>query len=132
MDASAYAGVLLALLFLFMAVGANTRDLPRNVAQLPRVSHPVPLPGANRDDAIRVTVQRDGTVWLGEEMLMAGDLSARIRQKLSRGAERRVYIEADGHARYGAVLEVLDAIRSAGVEKVSFLVYPSKAPSLKR
>ena len=33
---------------------------------LPKVSHPVSMPGANREDAILIWVTRDGRVYLGD------------------------------------------------------------------
>jgi biopolymer transport protein ExbD len=48
---------------------------------------------------------------------------------VERGAEKRVYIRADARLRYQIVLEVLDAIHSAGVEKIAFLAYQRSATS---
>jgi Biopolymer transport protein ExbD/TolR len=47
---------------------------------------------------------------------------ASIREYLSSGSEKRVYVKADGRVHYGTVVEVLDGVRSAGIEQVGFLV----------
>ena len=61
-------------------------------------------------------------MYFGKDKTRPGDLPAQIREGVRRGAEKKIYICADKRLRYGTVLEVLDAIRSAGVEKIGFLV----------
>jgi biopolymer transport protein ExbD len=51
------------------------------------------------------------------------ELPIKFRDGWSRGAERKVYINADRRAKYGQVRQVLCAISSAGTENVAFLVY---------
>jgi len=77
--------------------------------------------GANRDDAMIAAVARDSHIYFGAEQVTSAELPAKIRERLSRGSERRVYITTDGLAPYGTVKEVLKATQSAGVEQVSFL-----------
>lgn len=98
-------------------------------ADWPHVPHARPMRGANRTDAIWVTVQRTGDVWLGNEKLTADQLPAGIQERLRKGSERKVYIKADSRAKYGRVREVLAAIQSAGVENVAFLVWEGKTYS---
>ena len=45
---------------------------------------------------------------------------------MSAGAERKVYLKADHHAKYGVVANVLANVRAAGIENIVFLVenYP--------
>ncbi len=68
-----------------------------------------------------VAVQRDGTVYWGEKKIIASQLRSAIQQGLADGAERRVYVKADAHAKYGAVVEVVDSIRDAGIEDLTFI-----------
>jgi len=126
-DVSALAAVLFVLLFMFMMLTA----IPHYgvSADLPKVWHPVSLRGANREDALVVSILRDGTMYFGKDKTRPGDLPAQIREGVERGAEKKIYIRADGRARYGTVREVLDAIRSARVEKIAFLAYQRRATS---
>ena len=91
-------------------------------ADLPKVGHPILMRRANREDALKITILRDGKIYFGTERIAAADLPAKIQDGLSRGSERKVYIIAEARARYGAVLEVLDGVGSAGVENIAFLV----------
>jgi len=50
---------------------------------LPRVDHPIPMPDANREDAMLVAIMRDGTVFFGNEHVPAEQLTAKIRERLS-------------------------------------------------
>jgi len=123
-DVSAFAAVLLALLFLLMT--PTWPDLPSNGADLPKVKHPILMRGANREDALVFVVQRDGQLWLGYQRLPLDSVPSKIREALSHGSEKKVYIRADARAKYGMVLQLLDRVRSAGVENVAFLVYERK------
>jgi biopolymer transport protein ExbD len=84
---------------------------------------------ALKEDALIVAVARDGMVLVGRDRIRLADLSGKIREGLSRGAEDKVYIKAAARAKYGTVKEALDGIRAAGVERVGFLVDQRKAPS---
>jgi biopolymer transport protein TolR len=87
------------------------------------------MPRARREDALIVSILRDGTMYFGRDKTTSGDLPAQIREGMARGAEKKIYIRADGRLRYLTVREVLEAVRSAGVEKVAFLVYQRRAAS---
>jgi len=118
------------LVLLFMFIVANYQpDLPLNGVDVPKVAHPVPMRRANREDAMVVAVQRDGRVWLGNDRMSPDQLPTRIRQAVSHGAERKIYIRADARAKYGAIAEVLDSVRIAGIENIAFLMDERKPPS---
>jgi biopolymer transport protein TolR len=121
-DMTAFLSIQIVLLFTLMVVRTDHADLPRNVADLPRVGHAAPMQGADREDATLVVVQRDGAVWLGDQRISLDRLPGRIREAIRTGSERKVYIRADARARYSDVLRVLTEVRDAGVENVGFLV----------
>jgi biopolymer transport protein ExbD len=100
---------------------------------LPRVWHPVSMPDALREDAIKVTVTRDGKVYFGTDHVNTDALGERITERLKdREIERKVYIIADTRAYWGTVKSVLAAVRSAGIIRVAFLVDRRRVPSLTR
>jgi len=120
---TAFLSIQLVLIFSFIGVLANRPDLTMNGADLVGVAHPVPMPAANREDAITVVIQRDGAVWLGDKRVPSlEELRTGIRDAVAHGAERKVYVRADMRARYGGVREVLGTVRSAGVENIGFIV----------
>ncbi|HYM05941.1 MAG TPA: biopolymer transporter ExbD [Terriglobales bacterium] len=126
-DVSALAAVLFVLLFLFMMLTAIPHDGVS--ADLPKVWHSTSMPGARREDAIVVSILRDGTIYFGNDKTRPGDLPPQILKRIGNRAEKKVYIRADSRLRYGTVCQVLDAIHSAGVEKIAFFVYQRSAAS---
>lgn len=122
-DVAALAAVMFALLATFLGQYVNLPDLPRGVSvDMAKVSHPAAMPAALREDALEVAVTRDGKVWLGGDQVLLNSLPQAIRERVRLGAERKAYIRADKRARYGEVKQVLDRVRSAGIENIAFIV----------
>jgi biopolymer transport protein TolR len=127
-----FAGVMFALVAMFLLPASMVIDSPRNASAVPvdlaKASHAAEMRGALREDALVVAIQRDGRIWFGEQTVTADHLTAAIRERVGRGAERRVYIRADMRARYASVREVLDRVRSAGIEDIGFIVDGQRVP----
>ena len=125
-DVTAFAGIMFALVAMFLLPATVVVDSPRDAAHvgvdLAKVSNSTDLRGALREDALVVAVQRNGNIWFDRDKITPEHLPVAIRERVSHGAERKVYIRADMRAKYGSVLEVLSTVRSAGIENVAFLV----------
>lgn len=103
--ASVMGMVVFVMLLVFMTVPTDGHG---NSVDLAYVSHPVSMPGANREDAMLVTVTRDGKVYFGTDRVNLINLPAKIQDKLKdRDVERKVYVKADMRARWGTVKLVL-------------------------
>jgi len=112
--------VVFVVLLIFMTIPPDHHGIS---ADLPKVWHAVPMPGALREDVIKVSILRDGRVYLGTDHVFPSDLPAKIEERLKDpGVERKVYVVADMRARWGTVKQVLDGVHSAGVLRVAFLV----------
>lgn len=96
---------------------------------LPKTYHPINMLGANREDAIVIGILRDGKVFLGKEQVTATGLLDKINGRLNQHAERKVYIKADARVQYATVSMVLDAVSSAGIEKIGFLTDRRRNPT---
>jgi len=125
-DVTAFAGIMIALLFLFMTPSVDIEARREVYVDLPLVWHPVSMPHANREDAMIIAITRDGKIFFGLEQVIPDDLPVVIRERINQGSEKKVYIKADERAKYGWVAEVLDNVRSAGIEKIGFLVYEKR------
>jgi biopolymer transport protein ExbD len=111
--------VVFVILLIFMTVTPGHHGVS---ADLAKVSHPISMPGALREDAMKVSILRDGKVYFGSDRINVINLPAKIQDHLKdREAERKVYIVADMRARWSNVKTVLDGVRSAGVIRVAFL-----------
>jgi biopolymer transport protein ExbD len=128
MDVSALAAVMFVLVFGLTFMTATPHYGVS--ADLPRVGHPIAMRGAIREDALIVTILRDGSVYFGKDRTRPADLSKRILEGVRGRAETKIYIRAYARLRYQTVREVLDAGRSAGLEKIVFLAEQRQDVSL--
>jgi biopolymer transport protein ExbD len=112
-------GILLVLLFLLMVYV----PVPSHGISVDRATavHSTPMPGATKEDAMRIFVMRDGRVYFGTHAVATEELPDKIRQGVRNGAERKIYLAVDARARYGDAEKVLDQIWFSGIRDVSFL-----------
>ncbi len=115
--------VMLVLLIIFMVITPMLNNKV-NVA-LPIVSAATVMDNANKEDAITVAVTRDGRTFLGGDLIANADLGTRIADLLAKktdpAADKSVYMRADQRAKYGAVMDTIDSIRTAGVSQLNLL-----------
>jgi biopolymer transport protein TolR len=122
-----YIDVMLVLLVIFMVTAPL---ITPGAIDLPSVGQSTTVPAA----PLQVRVYRDGGVTLrdmqagGRETprMAINDLVARIADKQTGANTQPVVIEADRDVRYEQVVDVLDALKRAGAQKVGLLVKQSK------
>ena len=120
--------VMLVLLIIFMVV---TPMLQHGVpVDMAKVNNPEQMPDADKEDALLVAVMRDGTVFFGTDKIAVDQLTDKIKDRLVNRTDKRVFIKADQRAKYGAVVEVVDNVRSAGVDQLGLLTDQKKSGSL--
>ena len=113
------ADVMLVLLIIFMVV---TPMLQKGQAvELAKTKNPIDMKEADRDDAVLVTVTRDGKLYLGQDKITAEALGTRVNDLLASKLEKKVFVKSDLRAKYGDVVTVVDNIRNAGVDQVGLL-----------
>ena len=113
------ADVMLVLLIIFMVV---TPMLQKGQAvELAKTKNPIDMKEADRDDAVLVTVTRDGKLYLGQEKITVEALATKVNDLLASRLEKKVFVKSDLRAKYGDVVQVVDNIRNAGVDQVGLL-----------
>jgi len=114
------ADVMLVMLIIFMVV---TPMLQKGApVDLPKTKNPLDMADADKDDAIRVGISRDGKFYLGQDRIVIDDLGAQVTEKLKdKNGDKTVYVKGDFRAKYGDIVKVVDAIRTAGVDRVGLL-----------
>lgn len=118
-EASAFASILVALLFLFMPLEVDHPGfLP---ADLPTAEHASSEDGALQNDALTVTITRDGSVYFHSIHVSREDLPDMIREEVRGGAKNTVYLNVDSRAKYGDIKAVLDCIHETGISNITFL-----------
>jgi biopolymer transport protein ExbD/biopolymer transport protein TolR len=116
--------VMLVLLIIFMVI---TPMLQKGVSvDMAKVNSPTPMPDADKEDALLISVMRDGKIYFGSDRVEADTLTQKVKDRLSNKADKRVFIKSDARARYGNVVEVVDNVRSAGVDDVGLLTDQKK------
>jgi biopolymer transport protein TolR len=111
--------VMLVLLIIFMVI---TPMLQRGVSvDMARVNSPTPMPDADKEDSLLVAIMRDGQIYFGTDRVKADELTAKVKDRLANKVDKRVFIKSDARAKYGNVVDVVDNVRSAGVDDVGLL-----------
>jgi TolR protein len=112
--------VMLVLLIIFMVI---TPMLQKGVnVDLAKTKNPIAMEDADKEDAILVAIERDGQIYFDTEKINSpAELTTKVQDKLSNRSDKKIYIKADGRARYGTVVEVVDDVRAAGVDQVGLL-----------
>ena len=110
--------VMLVLLVIFM-VTAPLLTTGVHV-DLPKVKS-APMP--TDDTKMMVIVTADEHVYLGKDEI-TGDVENKLKTNARLQEEKELYIQADENVKYGAVLRVMAAARSAGVDKLGMVTDP--------
>ena len=110
--------VMLVLLIIFMVI---TPMIQAGRVRLAAASYPIPMPDVNREDALVVAVMHDGTIFLGSQMVSNQTLTDKIKDELPAHRDKTVYVRADARVRYGALVNVVDDLRSAGIDRLGLL-----------
>ena len=113
------ADVMLVLLIIFMVV---TPMLQKGISvEMAKTANPVDMTEADRDDAVLVAVTRDGNYFLAQDRVTLEELAIKVSDMVSDRLDKTVYVKSDFRAKYGSVVQVVDTIRSAGVDRVGLL-----------
>ena len=110
--------VMLVLLVIFMVTAPL---LTTGVSvELPKVKS---APMQADDSKLMVIVTSDEHVYLGKDEI-TGDVENKLKTNDRLKTEKELYVQADENVKYGAVLRVMAAARSAGVEKLGMVTDP--------
>ena len=114
------------LLSSFMMVSLQL-DQAKNI----RVNLP-PATEAEHDfkpDMINIAVDKAGGVWLEKKQLSLAELGRAISNRFILNTNLPVYVSGDQDTLHGAMVDVLAAVRNAGVQKVGFMVESPATPT---
>jgi biopolymer transport protein TolR len=113
--------VMLVLLVIFMVTAPILQqgvhvDLPEVTA--------APLTGS--EEQLVVSVTREGKVQLNDTVIKVDELGRKLAAIVTVKPDRQVYLRADKNVAYGKVVEVMAAVRLAGVRKLGMVTEPLK------
>jgi biopolymer transport protein ExbD/biopolymer transport protein TolR len=111
--------VMLVLLIIFMVI---TPMLSKGVSvDLVKTKHPIAMQNADKEDAVLVAVTRDGRVFLNTTQMTIDTLTSKVKDMLTNRLDKTVYIKSDSRAKFERVVEVIDTVRTAGVDNLGLL-----------
>jgi len=119
--------VMLVLLIIFMVI---TPMLQHGVSvDLAKVNSPKPMQDADKEDALLIAVMKDGRVYFGNDQISLDQLTNKVKERLSskNDSDKMVYVKADARAKFKNVVEVVDNVRSAGVDQLGLLTDQKKS-----
>lgn len=113
-----FVDVMLVLLIIFM-VTAPMLDQGVEV-DLPEVAEAPGLPA--QQEPVIVTLERNGQIMIGKAKIdQLAKLGPVLQQALKGKPDREVFLEADQNVPYGRVVQVMAAVKKAGVEKLGMV-----------
>ena len=116
--------VMLVLLIIFMVI---TPMLQKGVTvKLAQANNPVQMPDADKEDALIVAVMNDGAIYFDTQKITPAELTQKVRDRIANRTDKKVYVKADARAKYKAVVDVVDDVRSAGVDQLGLLTEQKK------
>ena len=111
--------VMLVMLIIFMVI---TPMLTKGVqVDLVKTKNPIAMADADKDDAVLVSVNKNGEVFLGSTRMTADALPAKVKDLLTNRISKICFLKCDQRSRYEKVVEVVDNLRAAGVDQVGLL-----------
>jgi biopolymer transport protein TolR len=76
------------------------------------------------EERLVLTVERDQQVYLDKERVLAAQVEGKLRAAKERNPEVSVYLRADKDVPYGTVVQVMDGVKRAGIEKLGMVTDP--------
>ena len=113
--------VMLVLLIIFMVI---TPMLSKGVAvNMVKTRNDIKMQEADKEDAILIAITRDGKVFLspGNSLIQVDQLPAKVKDLQQNRSDKTVYIRADARARFSSVTDVIDALRTDGVDTIGLI-----------
>ena len=118
--------VMLVLLIIVMLIAPMLQNQVQ--VQMPEASNTKDKPDTSDQTVVHVD-QHSKLFVNGKEFATQGEAVARLQEVMERVADKTVYLKGDKRAPYGAIMNMMDALRKAGIETVGLITEkrPDKA-----
>jgi biopolymer transport protein ExbD/biopolymer transport protein TolR len=90
---------------------------------LVKTHNPIKMQEADREDAILIAITRDGRAFLspGNLLIQPDQLAGKVKDLQQERQDKTVYIKADARARFASVTDIIDTLRTAGVDQLGLI-----------
>ncbi len=112
------------LLASFMMVSLSldqTRNIKVNLPPASEAQHDF------KPDMLNIAVDKAGAVWVRKDRLSLPELTLVVSNRFRTDTNLPVFISGDRDTLHGAMADVYEVVRSAGVQKVAFAVAPKES-----
>jgi biopolymer transport protein TolR len=111
--------VMLVLLIIFMVAAPM---IQRGIdVKLPQSRRATQVTGERVEITLPDTIRRSRTVFLGKEEVKLQNLQERVRQKMETSAAKEVFLRGDASVQYQDLMDVIDALKAAGVQNIGMV-----------
>jgi biopolymer transport protein TolR len=86
--------------------------------------HAEAAPLTGEEDQLVVAIDRQSKTYLNDSQITLAELDTKLRAILRERPDRQVYLRADRDVRYGDVMEVIAAVKGAGVQRLGMVTEP--------
>ena len=107
---------LLASLMMVSLQMDQTQNIQVNLPEATQAPHDF------KPDMLNIAVDKSGRVWMEKKQLSLPELSLAVSNRFRSDTNLPVYISGDRDTLHGAMADVLEIVRSVGVQKVAFTV----------
>ena len=76
------------------------------------------------EERMVLTVTKDGGLFLNDRRLPPSGLEGTLRDTFKHRKDKTLYLKADAGLSYGAVVETMDRVRRAGIERLGMVTEP--------
>ena len=78
------------------------------------------------EERMVLTLTKDQALFLNDKRVAPGMLEATLRQAFGGRTDKTLYLKADAGLTYGAVIEAMDRVRRAGIERLGMVTEPAR------
>jgi len=73
-----------------------------------------------------LTVTKDQSLFLNDRRVPPNGLEGALRQAFTTRTDKTLYLKADAGLSYGVVVETMDRVRRAGIERLGMVTEPAR------
>ena len=78
------------------------------------------------EERLVLTVTKDRALFLNDKRIAPGGLEGSLRDAFRSRTDKTLYLKADAGLSYGAVVETMDMVRRAGIERLGMVTEPAR------
>jgi biopolymer transport protein TolR len=78
------------------------------------------------EERMILTVTKDRTLYLNDKPVSLAALDTQLRDAFKGRTDRTLYLKADAGLAYGTVVETMDRVRRAGIERLGMVTEPTR------